>query len=103
MNILVIQTGFLGDLILSTAVFSNLKSIYPNSKLTVVCTPAAADLVVHHNSVDQVIPFAKRGKDGGVHGLWSFSKNLKSNNFDQIFCLHTVSYTHLTLPTICSV
>lgn len=87
-KILVIQTGFLGDTILSSAVFSNIKEIYPDSYLTVLTTPGAVDLVKYHIAVDEVIPFAKRGKDRGIAALWAMSRRLSAEKFDFGFCLH---------------
>ena len=39
MRILLVQTAFLGDTILSTPVVENLKSIYPNADIYTLTTP----------------------------------------------------------------
>ena len=88
MKILVLQTGFLGDVILSSPVFDGIKKIYPDSHLTVVTNPAAIDLVKYHPSVDDAFGFAKRGSDSGITGLISFARKLKAKNFDIVFSLH---------------
>lgn len=88
MNILVVQTGFLGDVILSTPVLNNLRTLYPNAEISVLTTPAAAELVASHPAVNHTIIFAKRGKDSGLRGLRRMADTLKAKGFDVVFSLH---------------
>ena len=88
MNLLVVQTGFLGDVILSSALYPFLKDKYPNSNLTVLTTPAAKGLILNHPSVDEVITFDKRKSDSGFFGLLRVAKRLKAKKFQIVFSLH---------------
>ena len=97
MNILLVQTGFLGDVVLSTPVISALKRRYPDSKLSVVTTPLAAPLVQYHPDVESVITFDKRGVERGLGGLLRFSKKIKARKFSKVFSLHKSWRTAIAL------
>jgi heptosyltransferase-2 len=71
---LVIQTSFLGDVVLTTPLLSELASKGP---VDIVVTPAAAPLLANHPAIRDVIVFDKRGADGGIGGLWRFARELR--------------------------
>lgn len=88
MNIVVIQTGFIGDVILSTPVFTELKSYFPGSRLTLLTTPAAAPLMRDHPMLDDTLVFDKRGADKGLSGTLRMARRLRALKFDSVFSLH---------------
>ncbi len=96
-KILVVQTGFLGDVILSSPVYRNLKEIFPGSSTTVLTTPLATQLVEKDPDVDRVQAFDKRGEDSGFSGLLRMAKKLRVQKFDIVFSLHKSSRTSLLL------
>ncbi len=63
MKILVVQSSFLGDTILSTPVISGLQTIYPEAEISMLTTPLAACLVKHDPRLAEVITFDKRNKE----------------------------------------
>lgn len=97
MKILLVQTGFIGDVILSTAVIANISYIYPEAKITLLTTPIAAELVKHDNALHCTIAFDKRGKDSGFRGLFGMARKLKLESFDIAFSLHKSFRTSLLL------
>jgi heptosyltransferase-2 len=74
MSSLVIQTSFLGDVVLTTPLLAELAARGP---VDVVVTPAAAPLLANHPSVRDVIAFDKRGAHSGLGGLWRFARALR--------------------------
>lgn len=72
---LVIQTSFLGDLVLTTPLLAELATRGP---VDVVVTPAGAPLLAHHPAVRDVIVFDKRGANAGLPGLWRFGRSLRT-------------------------
>lgn len=54
-EILVIKLDEIGDMVLSTHVFSLLKRDYPTATITVLCKPGVAKLIEHHVHVDHVL------------------------------------------------
>lgn len=87
-RILIVQTGFLGDVVLSTPVFDAVARKYPGAKLTVLTTPAAISLIKYHPAVSEIIAFDKRKTDSGVAGLLRMAKRLRALRFTKVFSLH---------------
>lgn len=83
---LVIQTAFLGDVVLTTPLLSALAAI--DGPVDVVTTPAAAVLLEHHPAVRQVIGYDKRGVDRGLGGLWRLGRRLREHHYARIVLPH---------------
>lgn len=62
----VIQTSFLGDVVLTTPLIATLAERGP---VDVVTTPAGAALLKHHPAVRRLLPYDKRGTARGIRGL----------------------------------
>jgi heptosyltransferase-2 len=75
MSSLVIQTSFLGDVVLTTPLLAELASQGP---VDIVVTPAAAPLLANHPAVRDLLVFDKRGTDDGMAGLWRFARALRT-------------------------
>ena len=75
MSSLVIQTSFLGDVVLTTPLLAALAGRGP---VDVVVRPAAAPLLANHPAVRDVIVFDKRGTDRGLIGWWRFARALRT-------------------------
>src|SRR5258705_526557 len=86
MPTLVIQTAFLGDVVLTTPLLSALAA--RNGPVDVVTTPIAAPLIETHPAVRQVIPYDKRGSDRGWKGVTALGRRLKAQHYDRAFLPH---------------
>lgn len=60
MRIVLYQTAFLGDLILTTPLIESIKSIFPESHLTVISKPFGKDVFKNNPFVDSLILFDKK-------------------------------------------
>ncbi|MDZ4712807.1 MAG: glycosyltransferase family 9 protein [bacterium] len=58
-KIVIVQIGKIGDMILTTPLFSGLKKMFPLAKLIVLSGNLNKDIPLHHPSVDEVIVFSK--------------------------------------------
>lgn len=83
---LVIQTAFLGDVILSTGLLSALAERY--GPVDVVTTPAAAPLLETHPAVRAVVPYDKHGTDRGIDGFFRLVRALKGRGYARAFLPH---------------
>ena len=81
---LVIQTAFLGDLILSVPTLRRIKEIYPNDNLIVVCKNGLGDFLLKERIVDEVIEVEKSNSKSYRDALIE----IKKLNIKNIFCLH---------------
>ncbi|MCK4728814.1 MAG: glycosyltransferase family 9 protein, partial [Desulfobacterales bacterium] len=97
MRILLVQTSFLGDTILSTPVISAIKKIYPDTELWMMTTPLASSLVVRDPLLAGVLTYDKRGKDAGVSGLLRMERRIRAMRFDRVYSLHRSSRTSMLL------
>jgi ADP-heptose:LPS heptosyltransferase len=59
-RILAICLSHLGDLVLLTPLFANLRLKYPQAHIAVVCKSAVADVPRHHPAVNEVITYEAR-------------------------------------------
>jgi len=87
-NILVIQTAFIGDAILTLPLIQVLKKNYPQSSIDVVVVPRTADIFSHHPAISHIIPYDKRGKESGLISFWRLRNRLRAKNYDSIVIPH---------------
>jgi heptosyltransferase II len=80
-SVLVVQTSFLGDTVLTLPLLAEIKRRYPAGKLTLLCAPVAAELLKSHEVIDEVIVDDKRGRDAGILGLWRKAQILEQKKF----------------------
>src|SRR3954470_1015871 len=79
---LVVQTSFLGDMVLTTPLIAHLASEGP---VHVVATPAAAKLLANNPHVRHVIAYDKRGSDRGPGGFLRLASRLRSQSYDAAY------------------
>ncbi|PJZ47824.1 glycosyltransferase family 9 protein [Leptospira saintgironsiae] len=80
-NILVIQTAFLGDLILTTPLFREIKRRFPGSRMTVIVNKGTESVLEANPWIDQIIPLDKKQIKSSIFGFWNFCKELRKHNF----------------------
>lgn len=83
---LVVQTGYLGDVVLTTPLLTALAERH--GRVDIVTTPAARALVETHPAVRRAIPFAKRGTDRGIAGGWRLARALRSHRYARAYLPH---------------
>lgn len=79
---LVIQTSFLGDVILTTPLIAELAMRGP---VDVVTTPAAAPLLANHPAIREVIVYDKRGSDSGPFGMMRLARRVRAGGYDAAY------------------
>jgi heptosyltransferase-2 len=79
---LVIQTSFLGDTVLTTPLIAELARRGP---VDVVTTPASAKLLANNPHIRSVVPFDKRGLDGGVFGFLRMARRLRPFGYESAY------------------
>ena len=98
----VIQTAFIGDTVLTLPLIQAIRDNQPNSRITVVTTPASAPLFDCVKAVDLVITFDKRNEHRGLKGIKLISEKLNALNVDCIVAPHrslrTTLLTYFTNP-----
>ncbi|MBA3895156.1 MAG: lipopolysaccharide heptosyltransferase II [Gemmatimonadales bacterium] len=83
---LVIQTAFLGDVVLTTPLLVALAD--RRGPVDVVVTPGAATLLEGHPAVRAMIRYDKRGRDAGLGGLWRLGVELRARLYARAYLPH---------------
>jgi heptosyltransferase-2 len=83
---LVIQTAFLGDVVLTTPLLSVLAERH--GPVDVVTTPAAASLLECHPAVAEVLLYDKHGRARGWRGLRRLGSELRARRYRSVYLPH---------------
>ena len=85
-DILVVQTAFIGDVILTLPLVQALKG--PSASIDVMVIPRSAELLANHPAIREVIVFDKRGRDSGPAGVLKMARDLRRRKYDAAFVPH---------------
>ena len=96
-RVLVAQTGFLGDVVLTTPLLTTLRQVLTLESLTVLTTPQAEQLIKNHPAVDHVMTAAKRQEDRGLKGLLRTTRRVREGRFTMAIAAHKSLRTALLL------
>jgi heptosyltransferase-2 len=96
-RLLVAQTSFLGDVVLTTPLLSALRRVLRPRHLAVVVRPEAAPLLEHHPAVDAVLVDDKRGRDGGLGGVVRAAARVRAGGYTLAVAPHRSLRTALVL------
>ena len=96
-KILVVQTSFLGDVVLTLPLIAEIKRRFPDSGLSVLCRAQVKGLLADHPGIDEVLIFDKTGAQRGFRGLWDLAQDLKQRAFSMAISPHKSFRTALLL------
>jgi lipopolysaccharide heptosyltransferase II len=80
-NVLVLQTSFLGDTVLTLPLINELRRRFPVKKLSLLCLPLSRELLQDHPAIDEIIVDDKRKADRGIAGVRRKAAALKTKGF----------------------
>lgn len=87
-KILVIQTAFIGDVILTLPLIEAVHRKYSGSHISLIITPKAYDLVKANPYINDVIIYDKNGKDRGFKNFIKIDKKIKIKKYDMAILPH---------------
>jgi heptosyltransferase-2 len=96
-KILVVQTSFLGDVVLTTPLIAEVRRLYPNAHLAVLCAPRGKAILEGHPDIDEIIVYRKRGEGGRRQSLWRMARELRRRGFTLALSPHKSFRTALLL------
>jgi heptosyltransferase-2 len=87
-NVLILQSAWLGDSLLTLPLARELKSILPDCRVTVLTLPQSRALFCDSPYVDEVVLDDKRGANQGPRGAWRLAQDLRRRKFDLALIPH---------------
>jgi len=84
----VIQTAFLGDVVLTTPLLQALRDRFPKAYLAVLVIPGTRDILAGHPGLDEVLVYDKKGGERGLRGFRSIVRRLAEKRFDGCLLPH---------------
>lgn len=96
-RLLLAQTSFLGDAVLTTPLWWALRDALPATDVWWLVRPDAAPVVAPLAGADRVLVFDKRGGDGGLGGIARVAARLRRLDFDVAIAVQRSVRTALTL------
>jgi len=80
-NVLVLQTSFLGDMVLTLPLITEIRRRFPVKKLSLMCTPLGKELLQDHPAIDEIIVDDKKRQHRGWRGLQNQAAVLRQRQF----------------------
>lgn len=85
-KILVIQTAFLGDVVLTLPIVQSLKKLMPDSYIDFLCIPSTANVLENNIMIRNVIRYDKR--HSGLSGLIKIISKIRKERYNIVICPH---------------
>jgi heptosyltransferase-2 len=87
-NIAILQTAFIGDVVLTLPLAQIIRKFNPDCKITFITTPQSAGIPGVCAAIDEVGILDKRNEFRGIGGIFRFVKSIQNKGFDLWFCPH---------------
>ncbi len=88
MKILVIQTAFLGDAVLTLPLIQKLKGKYPNSLINVLCIPSTKELFINSEFVYEAIEYDKKHSQKSLLDYFKLVFRIRKSMYDMVISPH---------------
>ncbi len=92
-RILIIQTAFIGDVILITPLIRSTKELYPQAEIDVLTLPSTASLLQNNPHVNRVYCYNKRQKGS----FFKILRTLRERRYDMAISPHSSTRSHLLM------
>ncbi|MCR9144889.1 MAG: glycosyltransferase family 9 protein [bacterium] len=87
-NALLIQTAFIGDVVLTTPMIAAFRKHIPEARLTVMVKPEAVSILRDNPAVDELLVIDKKGAHRGLIGMLRMIRSIRSKQFDLLLSPH---------------
>lgn len=87
-NVLVIETGLIGELLVVTPALRAFRRAYAGARVTVLVSPGSASILVGNPAVNRLLPMPKEQRSGFAR-LLRLSAWIRAERFDAALVFHT--------------
>jgi heptosyltransferase II len=95
---LVVETGFVGDVLVTTPAMRAIRRAYPRCEITAAVRPASGLVLVGNLNVSKLLPMRKRDRSG-VLAVFRIASWIRSQNFDAAFIFRP-SFRSALIPAL---
>ncbi len=79
-NILVVRLSSLGDIVLSSPVYKNIKAAWPDARITLLVKPAFSQALAGHPDIDEILVASK--------SIWGIVRQVRAGHYTHYLDLH---------------
>jgi ADP-heptose:LPS heptosyltransferase len=83
----------MGDMLLSTPLFSALRRAFPGARITLIASPDNYEMMIAHPDIDELRVFDKKRLRRRPGDLWRFWRFLRRTSWDTVIMPTTVSFS----------
>ncbi|MEW6102397.1 MAG: glycosyltransferase family 9 protein [bacterium] len=94
-KILLVETAFLGDCLLTTPLIRGIYETFPHSSLSFLGRPIGCEALANNPYISNFIPYDKDKKERGLFAYLKIIKKIKAENFDLAILPHRSARTTL--------
>lgn len=87
-KILIIQTAFIGDVILTTPLVKVLHEYFPSTEIHFLTIPSSKNILETNPYIKRLIIYDKKGKERGMKNFLNLVNDLKKENYDVALIPH---------------
>jgi len=87
-RILIIQTSFIGDSILTLPLIQQLKEVNTEAEIDVITIPKCKEIFEASPYVSSVIIYDKRGKERSIGKTFKLAREVSKKRYEKVICLH---------------
>lgn len=87
-RILILQSAFLGDVVLTLPLLQTVKTRFPEAEVDFLAIPAAENILETHPDITELIIYDKRGRDRGVGSFFRLMRRLRRKRYDLALVPH---------------
>ena len=87
-KVIVVQTAFPGDVILTLPLVQALKHIRPSAFIDVLVIPGASAILKNHPAIRDILVYDKRNTESGIGGFLGQVRRMRARRYDVAFIPH---------------
>lgn len=87
-KVLIVQTAFIGDVVLATGLIESVKQKWPRALLDFVAIPSTTNLLEKNPHLRRIIVFDKRGRHRRIYPFWRLVRQLRAESYDLALVPH---------------
>lgn len=87
-RVLIVQTAFIGDVVLTTPMLQAFRKHFPEDHLSVMIKPEARTILEHHPAIDNLIVIDKQGQHRNAAGMLRLGAEIHKARYDILLSPH---------------